>query len=74
MQCKYFADSECRRHRSTFYLIFEYCEHDLAGILSNSAVTFNLGEIKQVVKQMLNGLYFIHQNKVNNILTIPTNL
>jgi cyclin-dependent kinase 9 len=27
-------------------------------------VKFNLGEIKMVMKQLLNGLYFIHTNKI----------
>ncbi|CAB0037014.1 unnamed protein product [Trichogramma brassicae] len=30
-------------HRPMFYLIFEFCEHDLAGLLSNSNVKFSLG-------------------------------
>ena len=52
------------RYRSTFYLVFDFCEHDLAGLLSNSNVKFSLGEIKKVMQQMLNGLYYIHSNKV----------
>lgn len=52
------------RMKSTFYLIFEFCEHDLAGLLSNANVKFNIGEIKKVMQQLLNGLYFIHSNKI----------
>ncbi|CAH0381877.1 unnamed protein product [Bemisia tabaci] len=52
------------RFRPTFYLIFEFCEHDLAGLLSNVNVKFSLGEIKKVMKQMLDGLYYIHSNKI----------
>ncbi|XP_060577434.1 cyclin-dependent kinase 9-like, partial [Ruditapes philippinarum] len=52
------------RYKSTFYLIFEFCEHDLAGLLSNANVKFNLGEIKKVMQQLLNGLYYIHTNKI----------
>ncbi|KAJ9596502.1 hypothetical protein L9F63_012485, partial [Diploptera punctata] len=48
---------------STFYLVFEFCEHDLAGLLSNTNVKFSLGEIKKVIQQLLNGLYYIHSNK-----------
>ncbi len=44
--------------------MFEFCEHDLAGLLSNANVKFSLGEIKGVIKQLLNGLYYIHSNKV----------
>lgn len=54
------------RYRSTFYLVFEFCEHDLAGLLSNLNVKFSLGEIKKVSQQLLNGLYYIHSNKVSD--------
>nr|CAD7446999.1 unnamed protein product [Timema bartmani] len=27
--------NQFNRHRSTFYLVFDFCEHDLAGLLSN---------------------------------------
>ncbi|KAF8786353.1 Cyclin-dependent kinase 9 like protein [Argiope bruennichi] len=56
--------SSFNRCKSTFYLVFDFCEHDLAGLLSNVNVKFSLGEIKMVMKQLLNGLYFIHSNKI----------
>ena len=52
------------KYRSTLYLVFEFCEHDLAGLLSNASVKFSLGEIKKVMQQLLNGLYYIHSNKI----------
>ncbi|VDP20729.1 unnamed protein product [Soboliphyme baturini] len=52
------------RGRSTFYLVFAFCEHDLAGLLSNMKVKFSLGEIKEVMKQLLEGLYFIHAQNI----------
>uniref|UniRef100_A0A5S6R3L7 Protein kinase domain-containing protein n=1 Tax=Trichuris muris TaxID=70415 RepID=A0A5S6R3L7_TRIMR len=56
--------SSFNRGRSTFYLVFAFCEHDLAGLLSNVQVKFSLGEIKEVMKQLLEGLYFIHMQKI----------
>ncbi|KAL8589644.1 P-TEFb-associated cyclin-dependent protein kinase Cdk9 [Nucella lapillus] len=52
------------RYKSLFYLVFEFCEHDLAGLLSNMQVVFNLSEIKEVMKQLMNGLFYIHRNKI----------
>jgi len=57
--------TQLNKFKSTFYLVFDFCEHDLAGLLSNANVKFSLGEIKKVMQQLLNGLYFIHSNKVN---------
>lgn len=52
------------RHKTTFYLVFDFCEHDLAGLLSNINVKFSLGDIKKVMQQMFEGLFFIHNNKI----------
>ncbi|XP_033121938.1 cyclin-dependent kinase 9-like [Anneissia japonica] len=49
---------------TSIYLVFEFCEHDLAGLLSNQQVKFSLAEIKEVMKQLLNGMYYIHSNKI----------
>lgn len=44
-----------RHNKTTFYLVFDFCEHDLAGLLSNVNVKFSLGEIKSVMQQMFEG-------------------
>ena len=41
--------------RSKFYFIFEFCDHDLAGILRNVNVKFTLGHIKSIMQQLLDG-------------------
>ncbi|CAB3384530.1 Hypothetical predicted protein [Cloeon dipterum] len=56
--------SQHNKYKSTFYLVFDFCEHDLAGLLSNVNVKFSLAEIKKVMQQLLNGLYYIHSNKI----------
>lgn len=50
--------------------MFDFCEHDLAGLLSNVNVKFSLGEIKKVMQQLLNGLYYIHSNKASGVLGV----
>lgn len=44
----YIVVTPYNRFKATFYLVFEFCEHDLAGLLSNANVKFSLGEIKKV--------------------------
>ena len=52
------------KYKATFYLVFDFCEHDLAGLLSNVNVKFSMGEIKKVMQQLLNSLFFIHSQKI----------
>lgn len=49
---------------SRAYLVFEFCEHDLAGILKNSAIQLVLGEIRNIAYQLLTGVAFIHSQRV----------
>lgn len=58
------AASPYNRCKGSIYLVFDFCEHDLAGLLSNVLVKFTLSEIKRVMQMLLNGLYYIHRNKV----------
>ncbi len=44
--------------------MFEFCEHDLAGLLINKEVRFTLPEIKSIMQQLLNALYYIHYNNI----------
>ncbi|XP_074097980.1 cyclin-dependent kinase 9-like [Cotesia typhae] len=62
------------KYPSTFYLIFDFCEHDLNGLLSNKAVKFSLSEIKTFIKQLLSGIYYIHVNKILHRDIKPSNI
>lgn len=55
---------QSQQQRATFYLVFDFCDHDLAGLISNVNVKFTLADIKAVMKQLLEGLFFIHENKI----------
>ena len=37
------TSSSASNYKATFYLVFDFCEHDLAGLLSNVNVKFSLG-------------------------------
>ena len=52
------------KYKSQFYLVFEFCEHDLAGLLTNPSVKFSPGEQKKIMQQLLNGLFYIHKNHI----------
>ncbi|KAF6024375.1 Cdk9 [Bugula neritina] len=56
--------SACNRYKSMFFLVFEFCEHDLAGLLTNPQVRFGLVEQKETMRQLCCGLFFIHRNKI----------
>ncbi|XP_067825938.1 cyclin-dependent kinase 9 [Heptranchias perlo] len=56
--------TQFNRYKGSIFLVFDFCEHDLAGLLSNANVKFTLAEIKKVMQMLLNGLYYIHRNKI----------
>ena len=45
-----------------FYLVFPFCDHDLAGLLV-SQVRFTLPALKSIMQQLFNGLFYLHANK-----------
>ena len=59
---------------SNFYLVFEFCEYDLSKLFISRSIKFNLGEIKNVLRQLLNGLYFIHINNIVHRDIKPANI
>ncbi|XP_042021353.1 protein IMPAIRED IN BABA-INDUCED STERILITY 1-like [Salvia splendens] len=48
----------------TIYLVFEYMEHDLAGLLSSPEITFTESQIKCYMKQLLSGLDHCHSRGI----------
>ena len=64
-----FSSSQClcfsvatpyNRERGSIFLVFDFCEHDLAGLLCCDDVRFSLQEIKSIMQQLFNALFFIH--------------
>ncbi len=58
-----------------FYLVFEYMDHDLMGLLESGFVTFGERHVASFMRQLLDGLDFCHKRnflhrdiKCSNIL------
>lgn len=58
------AATPYNRERGSVYLVLDFCEHDLAGLLECRDIHFSLGEIKKIIQQLLNALFYIHGNKI----------
>ncbi|KAG4911675.1 hypothetical protein JHK82_052277 [Glycine max] len=63
------------RLSNSIYLVFEYMEHDLAGLVSRPDIVFSESQIKCYMRQLLSGLEHCHMRgimhrdiKVSNIL------
>ncbi|XP_047310719.1 probable serine/threonine-protein kinase At1g54610 [Impatiens glandulifera] len=52
------------RMSCSLYLVFEYMEHDLAGLASNSAIKFTESQVKCYMNQLLSGLEHCHKRYV----------
>jgi len=46
-----------------FYLVFEYMDHDLLGLLESGMVQFNQDHIASFTKQLLDGLKYTHSKE-----------
>lgn len=66
---KYFQD------KGSFYLVFEYMDHDLMGLLESKMVDFTESHNASIMRQLLDGLAYCHRKnflhrdiKCSNIL------
>ncbi|XP_038076229.1 cyclin-dependent kinase 13-like isoform X2 [Patiria miniata] len=64
-----------RKDKGAFYLVFEYMDHDLMGLLESGLVSFTEEHIRSFMKQLLDGLSYCHNRnflhrdiKCSNIL------
>ncbi|XP_012233397.1 cyclin-dependent kinase 12 isoform X2 [Linepithema humile] len=49
-----------RKDKGSFYLVFEYMDHDLMGLLESGMVDFNEMNNASIMKQLLDGLNYCH--------------
>ncbi|OCT76104.1 cyclin-dependent kinase 13 [Xenopus laevis] len=64
-----------KKDKGAFYLVFEYMDHDLMGLLESGLVHFNEHHIKSFMRQLMEGLDYCHKRnflhrdiKCSNIL------
>lgn len=46
------------------FMVFEYVDYDLSGILKSSDVNMTPAHIKSFAKQLLEGVHYLHKNKI----------
>lgn len=58
-----------------FYLVFEYCDHDLMGLIDSGMVKFTEAHIQSLMRQLIEALSYCHEKnflhrdlKCSNIL------
>eukprot|EP01041_Mallomonas_annulata_P008575 gene8575-17685_t len=63
------------RKRDGVFLVFEYCEHDLASLIDNIREPFTESEIKRLILQLLSAVQYLHEHwiihrdiKLSNLL------
>lgn len=56
--------SQYNRDKGSIYMVFEFCEHDLAGLLTSPQLNFNLSEIKYLMQQLFKSLKYIHSRNI----------
>ncbi|CAD6187623.1 unnamed protein product [Caenorhabditis auriculariae] len=50
--------------KPTFYLVSAFCDHDLAGLVSNHRVKLSAVHVKTMMKHLLSGLDKLHRMKI----------
>ncbi|PWA51487.1 serine/threonine/dual specificity protein kinase, catalytic domain-containing protein [Artemisia annua] len=52
------------RRSESLYLVFEYMEHDLAGLAANPRIQFTEAQVKHYMHQLISGLKHCHDHQV----------
>ncbi|KAK8111836.1 kinase-like domain-containing protein [Apiospora kogelbergensis] len=58
------SSSADKRKRPIMYMVTPYMDHDLSGLLDNPSVTFTVPQIKCYMKQLLQGLQYLHESHI----------
>ncbi|CEP63585.1 cyclin-dependent serine/threonine protein kinase CTK1 LALA0_S08e05952g [Lachancea lanzarotensis] len=50
--------------QKTVYMIFEYADNDLSGLLMNEQIKFSAANCKHIFKSLLEGIDYLHENSI----------
>lgn len=64
VNCVKLKEMAVARHHDSVYLVFEYCEHDLASLLSHYDRPFSESEVKTLVLQLLGAIEYLHDHYI----------
>lgn len=53
-----------KRKKPVMYMVTPYMDHDLSGLLDNPSIKFTEPQIKCYLQQLLEGLKYLHENKI----------
>ncbi|KAJ3636260.1 hypothetical protein Zmor_011828 [Zophobas morio] len=53
-----------KREGVDFFLVFEYIENDLSGLLHSEEIKFNVPQIRSFMRQLLQGLEYCHSKNI----------
>lgn len=61
------------KQTGSVFMVFEYAEHDLAGLILNQRIRLENQHVKSYLKQLLDGLHYLHKQKIlwDNIHHLP---
>jgi cyclin-dependent kinase 12/13 len=58
------ADDEHDDGKGSVYMVFEYLNHDLSGLLDTPGVSLDERQVKCYMKQLLEGVEYMHRNRI----------
>ena len=64
MAVEHHAKSNDKKKRAIMYMVTPYMDHDLSGLLENPSVTFTEPQIKCYMMQLLEGLAYLHEQRI----------
>lgn len=56
--------NKTRRNKHEIYMVFEYVDHDLTGLMDTPTIRFTEAQVKTYTKQLLSGLWYCHEREV----------